>query len=144
MKNPFQSIDNQKIRVLNILLYYIVSIQKNFKPINDDAFGDKYRALCTKEISDYYIKNKFIIEEYEFAFLSAKVLGLKLEESAHIIYFLVYGRFASHPYINTLCGRKDYDFKAKAFKKGKEAIENLKLLKKRTVNTEKQQTDHEL
>ena len=78
MKNPFQSIDDQKIRVLNILLYYIVSIQKNFKPINDDAFGDKYRALCTKEISDYYIKNKFIIEEYEFAFLSSKVLGLKI------------------------------------------------------------------
>jgi hypothetical protein len=77
-KIPFTSLDDSKVQVLNIFVYYIVTIQKNFKPFPDDSYGDKYKSLCTKEISDYYIKNKFVIEEYEFAFLSSKSLGMKL------------------------------------------------------------------
>jgi len=46
------------------MIYYIISIQKNFSVFPSDNLGDRYRALCAKEISDYYIKNKFVIEEY--------------------------------------------------------------------------------
>ncbi len=63
---------------MNIFLYYIVSIQKNFKVFNEDTFGDKYRALCIKEISDYYIKNKMAIELFEFSFLASKILAMQL------------------------------------------------------------------
>lgn len=77
-KIPFTSLDDSKVHVLNIFVYYIITIQKNFKPFHDDCYGDKYKSLCTKEISDYYIKNKFVIEEYEFAFLSSKALEIKL------------------------------------------------------------------
>ncbi len=71
-------LNDAKVHALNIILYYIIGVNKNFMPFPGDSLGNKYRALCTNEMSDYYIRNKFLIEEYEFAFLSSKVLGMKV------------------------------------------------------------------
>jgi hypothetical protein len=79
--------------------------------------GEKYRNLCSKQISDFYIKSNMNIDICEFSLVAAKVFTLKLEECAHIIYYLIYGRFASHPYIRSICSKHDYDFKRKALKK---------------------------
>lgn len=39
---------------------------------------------------------------YEYGVYSAKTLGYPLNKTLHILYFLVYGRLASKPYITNL------------------------------------------
>ena len=40
------------------------------------------------------------------------ILGINLEECAHIIFYLVYGRFATHPYIRTICKKNQHSANA--------------------------------
>lgn len=41
-------------------------------------------------------------ELYEYGYLCGKILSMPIDKTMHIIYFLVYTRLASKPYINNL------------------------------------------
>lgn len=127
MSVPFVRLDEYRIRTLNVMIYFVISVQKNANVFQGDSYGDHYRALCAKQISDYYIRNHFIIEEYQFSYLTSKALSNKIEECAHIIFYLIYGRFASHPYINALCAAKNHSSSVK-----KRPIRRENTIKKRT------------
>lgn len=75
LKIQFNLLDSHKTRVLNIMIYYIISIQEKFNLFPEDNCADKYRTLCANQISEYYIKNKFNIEEYEFSYIASKALS---------------------------------------------------------------------
>ena len=61
--------------------------------------------------------------------LASKILSIKIEECAHVIYYLVYGRFASHSYIRSICLKSEYDFKKKRLTKNRDSNENTHILK---------------
>lgn len=39
---------------------------------------------------------------YEYGYLCSKILSISLDKAMHVIYFLVYARLASKPYIASL------------------------------------------
>lgn len=41
-------------------------------------------------------------EIYEYSYLCSRILSLPIEKIMHIIYFMIYARLASKPYINNV------------------------------------------
>jgi hypothetical protein len=58
-------------------------------------------------IGEYYLRNGMSLGLQWFARVGGRICGVKEQECAHILYYLVYGRFASHPFINSICSHKN-------------------------------------
>jgi hypothetical protein len=75
------------------MLYFILSITHKIPYVG-------FEVEVRKSLSKLYIDNKMRIRLYDYGFTCSQVLGIDIEECVHIIYYLLYGRFASVSYVN--------------------------------------------
>lgn len=85
--------------VLNACLHFIIAVEKNLP-------ASSFRQKCMQQISSYYIQNKMNFQIYEYGYLCACILSVPLQKTTHLIYYLLYGRLASKPYIDNLLSQK--------------------------------------
>lgn len=86
------------LQVLHAVIYYVIGIEKNICCEGSAEFREK----CLAEISNYYIKKKMNFELYEYSYLCSRILSLPIEKVLHIVYYMVYARLASKPFIDNL------------------------------------------
>jgi hypothetical protein len=89
--------------VFHSCLYYVIIVENSMKHSRSIKFKEK----CLVNITSYYVKRRMNFELYEYAYLCGKVLNVPLDRAMHIIYFLVYARLASKPYIFSIIMEKE-------------------------------------
>jgi hypothetical protein len=89
--------------VLHACLYYLIAIERNLFNKAPSAF----REECLSSLSHHYLQSKMNFEIYEYGYLCSKILSHPLEKCMHVIYFMIYARLASKPYISALITQVD-------------------------------------
>ena len=59
-------------------------------------------------MAEHYVKKSMKIEVYEYSMLSSRILDFDVGYCMHLIYYLVYGRLASAPYIESMINSKRF------------------------------------
>ena len=94
---------NPEIDVLHSCLYYLLTVSHNIFHCQDSSFKER----CLQAVSQHYLRKGMNFELYEYGFLCSQLLTLPLEKCLHAIYYLVYARLASRPFIQQIISQSD-------------------------------------
>jgi hypothetical protein len=87
-------------RILNCMLYFVVYVSNRLSHAS-------FEQLVRRKISCLYVENKMRIRMYDCSYTISRATGLVITECIHIIYYLMYGRFASAAYVNIISQNRD-------------------------------------
>jgi hypothetical protein len=96
--------------MLNCMLYFVVYVSNR---LNHTSFEQDVR----RRMSGLYIENKMRIRMHDYSYAISKAIGHDVMECVHIIYYLIYGRFASTAYVSMISQNKDQQHKGLLWKK---------------------------
>lgn len=98
----FFRLTKNELAMLNLMIYFIIHVQKKL-PLSN------YEHHVRKKLSPLYINNKMKVRIHEFGQVLSYGLKMDLAEVIHILFYLVYGRFASMAYVNAITKAEDKD-----------------------------------
>ena len=84
--------------VLNICLYYLIAVNQDIL----SSLTPDFREKCLSTVGKHYLARKMHFELYEYSYVGSNMLGLPLDKTIHMLYFLLYGRLAARPFVKSM------------------------------------------
>lgn len=81
--------------MLNCMLYFVIFVTEKMQ-------HPTFEHHVRQRLSQLYLENRMRVRLSELSRAAASVLHADLNECIHILYYLVYGRFASVGYVNMI------------------------------------------